>query len=114
MTPTVYRQTTPPSRTTLRVVLENTVRGHRFPTGSAFFRELWVRLRVSDAAGSVVFDSADASLRDEAELSELWFGHLAAGRIKVEIGLRYGLEDCVQAHRDLEAGKSIGSSVFVL
>ena len=40
--------------------------------------------------------------------------YLRGSRIKVEIGLRYGLEDCVQAHRDLEAGKSIGSSVFVL
>jgi NADPH:quinone reductase len=51
---------------------------------------------------------------ERAELSGLWFGHLAAGRIKVEIGQRYALEDCVQAHRDLESGKSIGSSVFVL
>jgi len=51
---------------------------------------------------------------ERAELSQLFFGHVAAGRIKVEIGARYALEDCVQAHRDLEAGKSIGSSVFVL
>jgi nitrate/TMAO reductase-like tetraheme cytochrome c subunit len=60
------------ARTTLRVRLENTVRGHRFPTGSAFFRELWVRLRVSDATGWVVFDSGDASIRGELEPSELW------------------------------------------
>jgi hypothetical protein len=60
------------SRTTVRVLLENTVRGHRFPTGSAFFRELWVRLRVSDATGLVVFDSGDAMIRGEAEPSELW------------------------------------------
>lgn len=60
------------SRTTLRVLLENTVRGHRFPTGSAFFRELWVRLRVSDAVGLVVFDSGDADIRGEAEPSGLW------------------------------------------
>ena len=51
---------------------------------------------------------------ERAELSDLWFGHLAAGRIKVEIGQRYALEDCVQAHRDLEAGKTIGSSVFAV
>lgn len=49
-----------------------------------------------------------------AELSQLWFGHLAAGRIKVEIGQRYALEDCVEAHRNLEGGKTIGSSIFVL
>jgi NADPH:quinone reductase len=51
---------------------------------------------------------------ERAELSKLWFDHLAAGRITVEIGNRYALEDCVQAHRDLEAGQTIGSSVFVL
>jgi len=51
---------------------------------------------------------------ERAELSRQWFDHLAAGRIKVEIGQRYALEDCVQAHRDLEAGKTVGSSVFVL
>lgn len=51
---------------------------------------------------------------ERAELSAQWFEHLASGRIKVEIGQRYALEDCVQAHRDLEAGKSIGSSVFVI
>lgn len=50
---------------------------------------------------------------ERAELAKFWFDHLAAGRIKVEIGQRYELDDCVQAHRDLEAGKSIGSSVFV-
>jgi len=51
---------------------------------------------------------------ERAELAKFWFDHLAAGRIKVEIGQRYELDDCVQAHRDLEAGKSIGSSVFTL
>lgn len=51
---------------------------------------------------------------ERADLSGQWFDHLANGRIKVEIGQRYSLDECVQAHRDLEAGKSIGSSVFVL
>lgn len=55
-----------------------------------------------------------ADAEERAELSALWFGHLAAGRIKVEIGQRYTLEDCVDAHRDLESGKTIGSSIFVL
>ena len=50
---------------------------------------------------------------ERAELSGQWFDHLAAGRIKVEIGQRYALADAVQGHRDLEAGTSIGSSVFV-
>jgi NADPH2:quinone reductase len=55
---------------------------------------------------------ADPAEREE--LSQFWFNHLSSGRVKVEIGQRYALEDCVQAHRDLEAGATIGSSVFVL
>jgi NADPH2:quinone reductase len=39
---------------------------------------------------------------------------VGAGRIRVEINQRYALEDAVQAHRDLESGRSIGSSVFEL
>ncbi|MEQ1550833.1 quinone oxidoreductase [Sphingorhabdus sp.] len=50
---------------------------------------------------------------ERAELAKFWFDHLSAGRIKVEIGQRYTLDQCVQAHRDLEAGKTIGSSIFV-
>lgn len=42
------------------------------------------------------------------------FGHVASGRIKIEINQRYSLEDAAQAHRDLEAGRTTGSSVFVL
>ncbi|MET7497759.1 quinone oxidoreductase [Streptomyces sp900116325] len=40
--------------------------------------------------------------------------HVASGRIKIEINQRYSLEDAAQAHRDLEAGRTTGSSVFVL
>jgi len=51
---------------------------------------------------------------ERAELSKLWFDNLAAGRIKVEIGQRYALDDCIEAHRALEAGQTIGSSIFLL
>jgi len=51
---------------------------------------------------------------ERAEMAKFWFDHLSAGRIKVEIGQRYTLDHCIAAHRDLEAGKTIGSSVFVL
>lgn len=51
---------------------------------------------------------------ERAELAAFWFDHLSSGRVKVDIGQRYALDDCVQAHRELEAGTSIGSSVFVL
>ena len=49
---------------------------------------------------------------ERKELSEALFGHIASGRIKIEINQRYALEDAQQAHRDLEAGKTTGSSIF--
>lgn len=52
-------------------------------------------------------------LERNALASEL-FGHVAAGRIKIEINQRYALEDAVQAHRDLEARKTTGSSIFTV
>jgi NADPH:quinone reductase len=51
---------------------------------------------------------------EKAELAADLFGHVAAGRIKIEINQKYALEDAVQAHRDLESRKTTGSSVFVL
>ena len=51
---------------------------------------------------------------EKAELVDELFGHVAAGRIRIEINQRYELDDAVQAHRDLEARKTTGSSVFVL
>jgi NADPH2:quinone reductase len=51
---------------------------------------------------------------EKAELAGEVFGHVAAGRIRIEINQRYALEDAVQAHRDLEARKTVGSSIFVI
>lgn len=51
---------------------------------------------------------------ERAELSKYWFDTLAAGRVKVEIGQRYALDDCVAAHQALESGRTIGSSIFLL
>jgi len=51
---------------------------------------------------------------ERAELAGELFGHVASGRIHVDVNQRYALEDAVQAHRDLESGRSVGSSVFVL
>jgi len=55
-----------------------------------------------------------ADHEERAALAEELFGHVAAGRITVEINERYALDDAVQAHRDLESGRSVGSSVFSL
>ena len=51
---------------------------------------------------------------EKAELADEVFGHVAAGRIRIEINQRYALQDAVQAHRDLESRKTIGSSIFVI
>ena len=41
------------------------------------------------------------------------FGMVSSGKIKIRIDQRYALEDVVQAHRDLEARKTTGSSVLI-
>ncbi|MCW8039875.1 quinone oxidoreductase family protein [Acinetobacter entericus] len=56
-------------------------------------------------------------IADPAEkqaLADEIFGHVSSGRIKIEINQRYALKDAVQAHRDLEARKTTGSSIFVI
>lgn len=42
------------------------------------------------------------------------FDHVGAGRIRIGINQRYALEDAVQAHQDLEARRTTGSSIFVI
>jgi NADPH:quinone reductase len=49
---------------------------------------------------------------ERAELAGELFSHVAAGRIRIEINQSYELADAVRAHRDLEAGISVGSSVL--
>jgi NADPH2:quinone reductase len=51
---------------------------------------------------------------ERAALASELFDHVASGRITVEVNQRYALDDAVAAHRDLEAGRSVGSSVFCL
>jgi NADPH2:quinone reductase len=51
---------------------------------------------------------------ERAALAGELFDHVGSGRISIEINQRYALEDAAQAHRDLETGRSIGSSVFCL
>lgn len=56
-------------------------------------------------------------IADPAEkqaLADEVFGHVAAGRIHIGINQRYALEDAVQAHQDLEARRTTGSSIFVI
>jgi NADPH:quinone reductase len=51
---------------------------------------------------------------ERAELSNALFERVADGRIKIEINQRYELDEAAQAHRDLEAGKTTGSSIFIV
>ncbi|HTL75084.1 MAG TPA: quinone oxidoreductase [Casimicrobiaceae bacterium] len=55
---------------------------------------------------------ADPAERDA--LAHELFEHVAAGRIRIEIHQRYELRDAARAHRDLEARKTTGSSIFVV
>ena len=50
---------------------------------------------------------------EKAELAAEVFGHVAAGRISVEIHQRYALEDAARAHTDLESRRTVGSSILV-
>lgn len=51
---------------------------------------------------------------EKAELAGELFGHVAAGRIAIEINQHYALQDAVQAHRDIESRRTTGSSIFVV
>ena len=51
---------------------------------------------------------------ERAELAGELFGHVAAGRIRIEINQQYDLRDVQRSHRDLEGRKTTGSSIFVL
>ncbi len=54
-----------------------------------------------------------ANPADLKALADRFFGVLADGTVKVHINQRYPLKDLVQAHRDLEARKTTGSTVIV-
>jgi NADPH:quinone reductase len=55
-----------------------------------------------------------ADPNERAELASELFGHVAAGRIRIEINQAYDLADAVRAHCELEGRKTTGSSIFVL
>ena len=48
------------------------------------------------------------------EMADKLFSMVTSGKVKIEIGQRYRLEDAVQAHRYLEGRKTTGSSIFTL
>lgn len=60
----------------------------------------------------VLFDFVDSRDRLLAASKEL-FDVIGAGVVKVNVNQRYALQDAAQAHRDLEARKTTGSTVFL-
>jgi NADPH2:quinone reductase len=48
------------------------------------------------------------------EMADKLFAMVTSGKVKIEIGQRYPLEDAARAHRDLEGRKTTGSSIFTL
>lgn len=53
-----------------------------------------------------------AARGDLVASAEAVFAMVADGRIKVEIGQRYALDEAAKAHTELEAGKTSGSSII--
>jgi NADPH2:quinone reductase len=46
-------------------------------------------------------------------MSDDLFAAVASGQVKIHIEQRYALADAAQAHRDLEARKTTGSSIII-
>ncbi len=47
------------------------------------------------------------------EMAADLFGMVESGKVKIEINQRYALQDVAQAHRDLEARKTTGSTILL-
>ncbi|MGB3698244.1 MAG: quinone oxidoreductase [Gordonia sp. (in: high G+C Gram-positive bacteria)] len=50
---------------------------------------------------------------ERAELAAELFGHIAAGRIRIEVNQTYPLADAARAHKELESGTLTGSSILL-
>ena len=48
-----------------------------------------------------------------AEMATELFALVESGKIKIEVGRRYKLDDAAQAHRDLESRNTTGSSILI-
>jgi NADPH2:quinone reductase len=60
----------------------------------------------------VLFDFIDTRERLLAACEEL-FGVIASGAVKISVNQKYALKDATQAHIDLEARKTTGSTVLI-
>jgi len=55
-----------------------------------------------------------ATRESTQEMADDLFGVVASGQVKIHIEQRYALDQVVQAHRDLEARKTVGSGVLLV
>jgi len=60
----------------------------------------------------ILFDFIDTRERLLAACDAL-FGVVGSGAVEIQIGQRYPLADAAQAHRDIEARKTVGSTVLL-
>ena len=60
-----------------------------------------------------ILDHYAGKRSDLLALGEELFGVVASGQVKIEINQTYALSDAAQAHRDLEARKTTGSTILV-
>jgi NADPH2:quinone reductase len=58
----------------------------------------------------MTYVAGDAAL--QANVADL-FDMVGSGKVKIEVNQRYGLADAAQAHRDLEARKTTGSTILI-
>jgi cytochrome c554/c'-like protein len=63
----------PNTEVSLHVAVQSHVPGHRFPTGSVFFRQLWLSVRALDAGERLIFETPDPTLEadDSAQSAQL-------------------------------------------
>ena len=54
-----------------------------------------------------------AQRADLLELGRELFDRVASGQLRIEVNQRYALRDAAQAHRDLEARKTTGSTILL-
>jgi NADPH2:quinone reductase len=55
-----------------------------------------------------------AKRTDLVAMADDLFGVVVSGKVKIEVNQRYALQDAAQAHRDLEARRTTGSTIFTV
>lgn len=89
--------------------ISSAARSHRFPGAALAVLVLLVALPAGARADRRYFASTYPPYIDQAGESTV-----GSGKVKIQIEQRYALKDAAQAHRDLEARKTTGSTIFTV